>query len=38
MAKNKAANREKLQDFVAEVDEIEPGTEWDRVLLKPKIL
>ncbi len=32
LAKNKAFNREKSQDYVAEVDEIVPGTEWDRVM------
>ena len=29
--KTKAANRENEKEFVADVDEITPGTEWDRV-------
>jgi hypothetical protein len=31
LAKTKAFNREKEQDFVAPIDEIVPGTEWERV-------
>ncbi|XP_044731130.1 clathrin light chain isoform X2 [Chrysoperla carnea] len=31
IAKTKAANRNAEKQFVAEVDEIEPGTEWERI-------
>ncbi|XP_026676980.1 clathrin light chain [Diaphorina citri] len=31
IAKTKAANRNAEKQFVAEVDDIEPGTEWERI-------
>ena len=31
MAKTKAANRESEKEFVADVNDISPGSEWERV-------